>query len=169
MYGRGLRRDSTGKSVLDKPANRAILKGQRQRLEHQAKMAALAENKRAQTVARRRRSSSASARPHVPAPTSGLSYTTILVALLFLPLLSNFLTQSWTFGTEPYLRPYVRMIQESPYNPLGRKMIEFTPEKLARFDGSSDTRPVYVAIDGEVYDVSANRRIYGKGGSYNMM
>lgn len=155
--------------MLDKPANRAILKGQRQRLEHQAKMAALAEQKRAQTVARRRRSSSASARPQVPAPSSSMSYTTILITLLFLPLLSHFLTQSWTFGTEPYLRPYIRMIQESPYNPLGRKMLELSPEELARYDGSSDQRPVYVAIDGEVYDVSANRRIYGKGGSYNMM
>lgn len=159
----------TGKSVLDKPANRAILRGQRQRLEHQAKMAALAENKRAQTVARRRRSSSASARPHVPRESGALSYSTIAIALLFLPLLSAFLTQTWTFGSEPYLRPYVRMVQESPYNPLGRTMITLTPGELSRYDGSSDNRPVYVAIDGEVYDVTASRRIYGKGGSYNMM
>jgi predicted heme/steroid binding protein len=48
-------------------------------------------------------------------------------------------------------------------------MINLTPSELARYDGSSEKRPVYVAIDGEVYDVSANRRIYGKGGSYNMM
>ena len=161
-----------GRSVLDKPANRAILHGQRQRLEHQAKMAADAENKRAQTVARRRRSSSAASRPHVPKESGGvggLSYTTIMIALLFFPLLSHFLTQTWTFGSEPYLRPYIRMIQESPYNPLGRTLITLTPAELARYDGSSEKRPVYVAIDGEVYDVSANRRVYGKGGSYNMM
>ena len=48
-------------------------------------------------------------------------------------------------------------------------MKELTPDELARYDGSSLQRPVYVAVDGEVYDVSANRRIYGKGGSYNMM
>jgi len=102
-------------------------------------------------------------------PKQGLSYTTIIIALLFLPLLSNFLTQSWSFGTEPYLRPYVRLIQKSPYNPLAKSVKEFTPRELARYDGSSADRPVYVAVDGEVYDVSANRRVYGKGGSYNMM
>ena len=132
-------------------------------------MAADAENKRAQTVARRRRSSSASSRPHVPKQQGGLSYTTIMIAFLFLPLLSHFSTQTWTFGTEPYLRPYVRMIQESPYNPLGRKMIDLTPAELSQYDGSSEKRPIYLAVDGEVYDVSANRRVYGKGGSYNMM
>jgi hypothetical protein len=104
-----------------------------------------------------------------PPPRSTLSWTTFAIALLFLPLLSNFLTKTWSFGTEPYLRPYVRMVQKSPYNPLGRKMMSFTPEELARYDGSSEKRPVYVAVDGEVYDVSANRRVYGKGGSYNMM
>jgi hypothetical protein len=138
-------------------------------MEHQAKLAALAENKRAHTVASRRRSSSATSRPVMTPPKQGLSYTTIAIAILFLPLLSHFLTQSWTFGTEPYLRPYVRMIHKSPYNPLGKSMKEFTPQELARYDGTSATRPVYVAVDGEVYDVSANRRIYGKGGSYNMM
>jgi len=159
-----------GKRVIDKPANRAIIKGQRQRLEHQAKLAALAESKRAHTVASRRRSSSASTRPRIPPPpATGWSYTTIAIALIFLPLLSNFLTQSWSFGTEPYFRPYVRKIHESPYNPLGKTMKEFTPDELARYDGSSLQRPVYVAVGGEVYDVSANRRIYGKGGSYNMM
>lgn len=138
-------------------------------MEHQAKLAAAAENKRAHTVASRRRSSSAASRPVMTPPKQGLSYTTIAIALLFLPLLSNFLTQSWSFGTEPYLRPYVRQFQESSYNPFAKSMKEFTPKELARFDGSSMDRPVYVAIDGEVYDVSAGRRIYGKGGSYNMM
>lgn len=61
------------------------------------------------------------------------------------------------------------MIQKSPYNPFAKSIKEFTPRELARYDGSSPDRPVYVAVDGEVYDVSANRRIYGKGGSYNMM
>jgi len=155
--------------VIDKPANRAIIKGQRQRMEHQAKLAALTENKRAHTVASRRRSSSAASRPVMTPPKQGMSYTTIIIALLFLPLLSNFLTQSWSFGTEPYFRPYVRKIHESPYNPFAKGLKEFTPKELARYDGSSLDRPVYVAVDGEVYDVSANRRIYGKGGSYNMM
>ena len=45
----------------------------------------------------------------------------------------------------------------------------FTPTQLARYDGSDNWGPVYIAIEGEVYDVSKNKRIYGKGGSYNMM
>jgi predicted heme/steroid binding protein len=48
-------------------------------------------------------------------------------------------------------------------------MLTLTPEQLARFDGSDRWLPVYVGILGEVYDVSKNRRIYGQGGSYNMM
>lgn len=45
----------------------------------------------------------------------------------------------------------------------------FSMKQLAAYDGSNEALPVYISIDGVVYDVSANRRVYGKGGSYNMM
>jgi len=48
---------------------------------------------------------------------------------------------------------------------------------LAQYDGSDPNKPIYLAIEylyfakclinsGDVYDVSANRRIYGPGGGY---
>lgn len=45
----------------------------------------------------------------------------------------------------------------------------FSMKALSAYDGSNEALPVYISIDGVVYDVSANRRVYGKGGSYNMM
>lgn len=42
-----------------------------------------------------------------------------------------------------------------------------TLEELAAFDGTDETKPLYLAINGTIYDVSANRRTYGPGGSYN--
>ncbi|KAI0484253.1 putative heme binding protein [Xylariaceae sp. FL0804] len=47
-----------------------------------------------------------------------------------------------------------------------RGPIYLTPEELARYDGSDAALPIYLAINGTVYDVSANARTYGPGGSY---
>ncbi|KAF8528539.1 progesterone binding protein [Hysterangium stoloniferum] len=43
----------------------------------------------------------------------------------------------------------------------------FTPEELKKFDGSSPETPIYVAIKGTVFDVSAKRDTYGPGRSYH--
>lgn len=43
-----------------------------------------------------------------------------------------------------------------------------TPEELAAFDGKDESKPIYLSINGTIYDVSANRRVYGPGGSYNI-
>ncbi|KIH90805.1 heme steroid-binding protein domain protein [Sporothrix brasiliensis 5110] len=43
----------------------------------------------------------------------------------------------------------------------------FTLEELAEYDGSVVEKPVYLSIDGNVFDVSAGRHIYGPGGSYH--
>jgi predicted heme/steroid binding protein len=45
---------------------------------------------------------------------------------------------------------------------------DFTPEELSEFDGSDDKKPVYICVAGKIYDVTAGRRHYGKGGSYNI-
>lgn len=42
-----------------------------------------------------------------------------------------------------------------------------TPEELSVYDGSDPEKPIYLAINGTIYDVSNGRGIYGPGGSYN--
>ncbi|KAH8900875.1 cytochrome b5 [Thozetella sp. PMI_491] len=48
-----------------------------------------------------------------------------------------------------------------------RGPVYFTLDELAAYDGKDETKPLYLAINGTVYDVSANRRTYGPGGSYH--
>jgi len=45
----------------------------------------------------------------------------------------------------------------------------FSEQMLATFDGSVDSKPIYIAIDGLVYDVTEGRATYGPGGSYHLM
>jgi hypothetical protein len=92
------------------------------------------------------------------------------LATLFLPLLSSFLTGSYTFNLSPLILPRVsNWWRTSPLNPGRVHLIELTPLQLANYDGSDAALPVYLGIGGEVFDVSKNRRVYGPGGSYHMM
>lgn len=45
--------------------------------------------------------------------------------------------------------------------------IYMTLEELAAYDGTDPEKPLYLAINGTIYDVSKGRRIYGPGGSYH--
>ncbi|KFA63741.1 hypothetical protein S40285_01959 [Stachybotrys chlorohalonatus IBT 40285] len=42
-----------------------------------------------------------------------------------------------------------------------------TPEELSYYDGRDPEKPLLLAINGTIYDVSSNQRTYGPGGSYN--
>ncbi|WVQ64343.1 uncharacterized protein L199_002505 [Kwoniella botswanensis] len=149
-------KDVYGNVVTDKPANRAILASQRRRLEHESRLKAQRTHQQEKRLNDNKRSKS--------------TFRSILPIILFLPLLSHFLTKSYTFGLSPYFLPPLRNYwNESPLNPYKIQLRTFTPQELVLYDGSRDDRPVYLAIGGVVFDVSANRRIYGKGGSYNMM
>ncbi|KAI1373787.1 cytochrome b5 [Hypoxylon crocopeplum] len=50
-----------------------------------------------------------------------------------------------------------------------RGPIYLTPTELSQYDGSDETKPIYVAINGSIFDVSSNRRTYGPGGSYRFL
>lgn len=41
--------------------------------------------------------------------------------------------------------------------------VRLTPQQLAGFDGSDPSKPLYIAVRGKIYDVSAGRSFYGPG------
>lgn len=45
--------------------------------------------------------------------------------------------------------------------------LHLTPAQLTLYNGTDPSLPIYLAVNGSIFDVSANRPIYGPGGSYN--
>src|ERR1700753_2364716 len=83
--------------------------------------------------------------------------------LLLNCLLSYFITSdSLTWGWRPwFIRPKVvlRYLQGP---------VLLTDAQLTLYNGTDPTLPVYLALNGTIYDVSAGRQIYGPGGSYHV-
>ncbi|EMG46723.1 MSBP1 Membrane steroid-binding protein 1 [Candida maltosa Xu316] len=52
------------------------------------------------------------------------------------------------------------------YRALGND-VNMTLSELSQYDGTDKKLPIYLAIDGEVFDVSASANIYGPGGAYH--
>lgn len=143
---------SAGRRVSLKPANRAILADQRARAERA--------RKRAEREAAAHNGSNL---------TFGSVLSKLVLLAIFLPALSHFLTGTFHFGLEDSVRPWARKVWRHPANPFADPGREFTLLQLAAYDGADESRPVYLSIAGTVYDVTANRRVYGRGGAYNMM
>ncbi|KAI0829351.1 cytochrome b5 [Trametes gibbosa] len=83
----------------------------------------------------------------------------VLYATLFVVLAGKFFTGSYLWEMD--------MPNLSQFIPTNQRL--FSEGLLAQFDGTNPEKPVYIAIDGDVYDVSSNRATYGPGGSYHMM
>lgn len=45
--------------------------------------------------------------------------------------------------------------------------VHLTLEELAKYDGSDTKLPIYLAVNGTIFDVSAGAHTYGPGGSYH--
>jgi predicted heme/steroid binding protein len=75
------------------------------------------------------------------------------------PLLS--LTSSWE-GTQ---RDATQQLANAPNSQRGD--VHLTDAELKAYDGSDPTKPIYLAINGTIYDVSSSPTTYGPGGSYH--
>ncbi|KAG0300076.1 hypothetical protein BGZ98_009504 [Dissophora globulifera] len=82
----------------------------------------------------------------------------LLLSLLFFFLSSYVITDTWLWG---YSGKYSNWRHWIP-----RKQIVLTQKELAQYDGTDPSKPIYLAIQGEVFDVSAGRPYYSKGGGY---
>lgn len=56
----------------------------------------------------------------------------------------------------------------TPATPPTKSTKPITKAELAECDGSNPDKPVYVAIKGDVFDVTEKKQMYGPGASYNV-
>jgi predicted heme/steroid binding protein len=78
---------------------------------------------------------------------------------------------SWWKNYFVSFRPPPALAVEEPADlmPPSRQQqgpLSLTLEELAAYDGTDPEKPIYLAINGTIYDVTAGRRIYGPDGSY---
>src|SRR5690606_27902556 len=76
--------------------------------------------------------------------------------------LSYFITngESFFFNRKP------KVFTKAGFMALVSPTKVFTESQLKQYDGSDPAKPIYLAINGTVFDVSANRATYGPGGGY---
>ncbi|KAG0197806.1 hypothetical protein BGX28_008699 [Mortierella sp. GBA30] len=82
-----------------------------------------------------------------------------LLSILFFFLSSYLITDTWVWG---YNGKYLNWRRYIP-----RKDIVLTQLELAHYDGSDPAKNIYLAVKGEIFDVTAGRPYYGKGGGYS--
>ncbi|RDA83811.1 hypothetical protein CP532_4612 [Ophiocordyceps camponoti-leonardi (nom. inval.)] len=72
---------------------------------------------------------------------------------------------SWSWGVTPsrpnYLKP--AWWKAKLTGPL-----YLTPRELAAYDGKDEDKPLYLSVNGTIYDVSKGRHMYGPGASYHI-
>ncbi|VEU23833.1 DEKNAAC105038 [Brettanomyces naardenensis] len=83
--------------------------------------------------------------------------------LLLNVILSYSLTGTTTWGyAGKHLNPryYLSLINQSSQ--------EFTIDRLSLYNGTDSSLPIYVSVNGTVFDVSYGRDMYGPGGRYHL-
>lgn len=89
----------------------------------------------------------------------------ILVTLVGLTIAASYYVtsgESYIFGLP---RPwFTKPAQIKQYIQGG---VYLTPQELAKYDGSNPKLPIYLAVNGTIFDVSAGAQTYGPGGSYH--
>ncbi|KAF1923210.1 uncharacterized protein M421DRAFT_426021 [Didymella exigua CBS 183.55] len=97
----------------------------------------------------------------------GLSVLDVLRVLGGLALLSaglSYLSTSGESMTWGYNAKWTRMRE---WKNVLRGQVQLTDIELTSYDGSDPTKPIYLALNGTIYDVSASPQTYGPGGSYH--
>ncbi|KAJ9104550.1 hypothetical protein QFC21_002047 [Naganishia friedmannii] len=143
-------RDGTGRLVSKKPANGPFLAHQRWKEEEVERKARKARGEKPLRKISPKKQWT---------PWRIFKWFLILIAGIM--ALGNFLVKSPFWGFEDQI--------VKTYRSLVTPQKAFTPAELSAFDGQDASKPVYLGIDGDVYDVTASRRIYGPLGPYHVM
>lgn len=152
-------RDSKGRLVSQKKANQPFLAYQKYREEEAKRLEEKAERKRVRAEKIARGEEVGPEEPDEDKLSLWDIIKTLLVIIGAIALTGQVVTGSLVWGAR------TRITDVKSWWPSQKTM--FSETQLAKFDGTDPLKPVYLAIDGDVYDVTEGRRIYGPGGSYH--
>lgn len=82
----------------------------------------------------------------------------LIIVLIGLPVL----VFSVTYARRNLSAPALTSQQES-------HLQTFSVADLGQFDGTDSAKPIYIGLNGYVYDVSAGREFYQAGGTYHFL
>ena len=86
-------------------------------------------------------------------------WSLVVVVVLIIYLVRRYLTQP-----APPMMPTATSNDEKPIPRMEPR--DHTVESLREFDGSDETKPIGLAINGKVFDVTKSRDFYGPDGPY---
>lgn len=89
----------------------------------------------------------------------------ILATLLVLTGLASYYITSGSSLIFGYPRPWWTKPAQLKQHFSGP--VNLTPAELAKYNGTDPTLPIYLAVKGQIFDVSAGAHTYGPGGSYH--
>jgi predicted heme/steroid binding protein len=98
---------------------------------------------------------------------SGLSLLDVLRILGGVMLLSAGLSYLATSGESMTWGYNAKWTRAREWMGVVRGDVHLTDAELTAYDGSDPTKPIYLAINGTIYDVSSSPTTYGPGGSYH--
>ncbi|GAA93649.1 uncharacterized protein L969DRAFT_53809 [Mixia osmundae IAM 14324] len=90
------------------------------------------------------------------------AFSWLVMAIFCSLVLSRMITETWLWGYDGQYSDPKHVIRKwtTPQQ-------TFTEAQLRQFDGTDPSKPIYLAVMSDVFDVSAGRRMYGPGGSYH--
>ena len=59
-------------------------------------------------------------------------------------------------------------VRRPSFRSIPSKLMELTPRQLLAYNGTDPSKPIYVAMKGQIYDVTSGGSFYGPGGPYAM-
>jgi len=157
-------KDARGNLVSDKAANKPFLAYREWKVKEEEK-----ERLKAEKVRRR---AEKIAQGETLGPEDELEKevsATVAIAQLLAFVIGSFLLAGWFITGHPLWGYDGKWIHLQTYIPsqFQKPQKLFSIEELATYDGTIPGKPIYLAIDGNIYDVTAGAHNYGVGGGYH--
>ncbi|KAF2026779.1 cytochrome b5 [Setomelanomma holmii] len=109
----------------------------------------------------------AAVKQQAAATSAGLSVLDVLRILGGILLLSSGLSYLSTNGESMTWGYNAWWTRAREWKAVLQREVHLTDQELLQYDGTDPNKPIYLALNGTIYDVSISPQTYGPGGSYH--